>query len=57
MLANGTDKLKNRNALLTDALAALHPIKLATQQAPTVRISLGVFPVQRLHACVNAPTC
>ena len=26
MLANGTDKLKNRNASLTDALAALHPI-------------------------------
>ena len=27
VLANGTDELKNRNASLTHALAALHPIK------------------------------
>ena len=27
VLANGTDELKNRNASLTDALAALHSIK------------------------------
>src|SRR6516162_1422788 len=26
------------------------------QKAPAVRISRGVFPVQRLHACVNALT-
>ena len=26
------------------------------QQPPAVRILLGVFPVQRLHACVNALT-
>jgi hypothetical protein len=33
------------------------PLKLPTQQAPRVRISLGVLPVQRLQACVNALTC
>jgi hypothetical protein len=33
-LANGTDELKNRNASLTDALAALHPIKTAHSTSP-----------------------